>query len=84
MNLWGLEPAMITSVVVAALTLAVSFGVPVSAEQREAIVALVSAVLVVVGGAVVRQQVVPVAKIEARKNAQIPLRVVEKYGKKDR
>jgi hypothetical protein len=38
----------------------------------------------VVGGAVVRQQVVPVAKIEARKNAQIPLRVVEKYGKKDR
>jgi ABC-type nickel/cobalt efflux system permease component RcnA len=84
MNLWGLEPAMITSIVVAALTLAVSFGVPVSAEQREAIVALVSAVLVVVGGAVVRQQVVPVAKIEARKNAQIPLRVVEKYGKKDR
>jgi ABC-type nickel/cobalt efflux system permease component RcnA len=75
---------MITSIVVAALTLAVSFGVPVSAEQREAIVALVSAVLVVVGGAVVRQQVVPVAKIEARKNAQIPLRVVEKYGKKDR
>jgi hypothetical protein len=85
MKLWGLEPAMITAFVVAALTLAVSFGVPISVEQRESIVAFAGALLSIVGGVVVRQQVVPVAKLPPPiEPLSLAPASVLKYGKKDR
>jgi hypothetical protein len=65
LKLWGLEPAVIISFVVAALTLLVSFGIPIAQEQRDAIVGLVTTSLVIIGGLVTRQQVSPKAKIAA-------------------
>lgn len=54
------EPAVVTGLVVAVLNLVVAFGLPLTGEQREAIVALTSTLLVVVGAFVVRQRVTPV------------------------
>jgi uncharacterized membrane protein len=60
MNVWQTEPALVVAVVVAVLDLLIAFGVPVSADQKVTIVALVTAVLTLVGGWVVRSQVSPV------------------------
>ena len=56
------EPAVITGLVVAVITLVVAFGIPISDDQRSAIVGLVGAVLAILGGGVVRSQVTPTNK----------------------
>ena len=61
------EPAVITGLVVAVITLVVAFGIPISDDQRSAIVGLVGAVLAILGAGVVRSQVTPLAKTKARK-----------------
>lgn len=58
------EPALLTgailAVLVAGLTLLTSFGVPLTQQQHDAIVAFAQAVLVLVGAWVIRQHVTPV------------------------
>lgn len=61
------EPAAITALVVAVITLIVAFGTPIDDSQRSAIVGLVGAVLAILGGGVVRSQVTPTAKLGRRK-----------------
>ncbi len=66
-SLWQREPALVTAVIVgvvdAALVLAISFGAPISPDQKAAIDAFVSAALALAGllvaGVVVRAQVRP-------------------------
>ncbi len=67
-SLWQREPAMVTATVVglidAGLVLAVSFGAPISPDQKTAIDAFVSAALALAGllvaGVVTRAQVRPI------------------------
>ena len=66
-NLVRTEPAAITGLVVAVITLVVAFGVPIDDSQRSAIVGVVGAVLAILGAGVVRSQVTPLAKTKARK-----------------
>ncbi len=66
-SLWQREPALVTATVVglidAALVLAVSFGAPISPDQKTAIDAFVSAALALAGllvaGVTIRAQVKP-------------------------
>lgn len=55
------EPALWIAVIDAVLVLAVTFGLPLTAEQHGAI----DAVLAAVAGVAIRSLVVPVAKINA-------------------
>lgn len=55
------EPALWIGLVVAALGLAVAFGVHVTDDQQKAIVAAAEAVLVILGAVATRQLVTPVA-----------------------
>ena len=57
-NLWGREPAMVVAFVDAVLILGISFGLPLTVEQKGAIIAVVTVAL----GLVTRSQVSPVAK----------------------
>ena len=54
------EPALVTGVVLAVIAVASSFGLGITDGQRDAVVALVSAVLPLVGAAVTRSKVTPV------------------------
>jgi hypothetical protein len=54
---FGKEPALIISAIVAVLTLAVAFGVDVTETQTEAIVKVATSLLALAGGAVIRSQV---------------------------
>ena len=53
------EPALIVGVITALLILLVSFGVPISSDQREAIIGFSNAALAVIGTLVIRQNVSP-------------------------
>jgi hypothetical protein len=76
------EPAVLTSLAVAIVSLLVSIGVPIDVEQREVVVTIVNGLLVLVGGFIIRQRVTPVEKLDQREPAA-PLHVV-RYGKRDR
>ena len=67
LNLVRTEPAAITGLVVAIITVVVAFGVPIDDSQRSAIVGVVGAVLAILGAGVVRSQVTPLAKTKPRK-----------------
>ena len=54
------EPVLIRAAIVAALTLAISFGLRVSDVQLDNIEAFVVAVLILAGAASARQKVTPV------------------------
>ena len=54
------EPALIVGAITALLVLLVSFGVPISAEQKEAIVGFANAALILIGAVIIRQNVTPV------------------------
>jgi hypothetical protein len=56
---WADEPALWIGVTEAVIVLLVAFGVPISAEQKAAVLGVVSAVLAVVGAIVTRSQVSP-------------------------
>lgn len=64
------EPALttstITSLVAAAITLLVSFGLPLSADQQVAISAFVAIVAPIVAGLVTRTQVTPAAEVAVK------------------
>lgn len=53
---WGREPVVITTVAVALVDAAVVFGAPLEAEQKTAIVTLITAL----GAAIARSRVRPV------------------------
>ena len=54
-DLWGREPAMIVAFVGAVISLAVAFGLQLSADQTAAIIAVVQILL----GLITRSQVTP-------------------------
>ena len=56
-GLFGREPSLIIGTITAALVLAVQFGVDITDSQQQAILGFASAVLVLVGAAVTRQNV---------------------------
>ena len=62
-NLFSNEPALVMAVIEAVLVLLVAFGVPISNDQKAAVIGLASAVLALVGGLVVRSQVTPTSRI---------------------
>jgi uncharacterized membrane protein YeiH len=53
------EPALVTAAVLALIGVASAFGLGITDGQSDAIVALVGAVLALVGGGVIRSQVTP-------------------------
>ena len=55
MNLWNREPVLFMAVIQAALALAISFGIGLTAEQTGAIMAFSAAAL----GLITRQKVTP-------------------------
>lgn len=61
------EPAMVTALVLAVIGVLASFGLGITDGQSAAIVALVGAVLSVVGGATIRSQVTPTATLNSAK-----------------
>jgi hypothetical protein len=58
------EPALWVGLVEAVIVLLVAFGVPITADEKAAVIGLVSAVLAVVGAFITRSQVTPVAKLD--------------------
>jgi hypothetical protein len=58
-SLWLREPARIVGLVTAVLALLVAFGVGVTEHQQEAVVGVVSALLILLGGEVTRSRVSP-------------------------
>jgi hypothetical protein len=58
------EPARAVALVIAVLSVATSFGLGITDGQQAAIVALVGAVVAMVGGETVRSQVTPTSKLE--------------------
>lgn len=66
------EPARVVAFVLAVLGIATSFGLGITDGQQSAVVALVGAILALVGGETVRAQVTPIgltAKRAAAKKA---------------
>jgi hypothetical protein len=61
MNLIRTEPARVVAVVLAVIGVASAFGLGITDGQSDAIVAVVSAVLALLGGEAVRSQVTPAA-----------------------
>jgi hypothetical protein len=60
------EPALVTAAVLALINLAAAFGLGITSGQRDAILAVVSAGLSLLGGAVIRSQVTPSTDVVAR------------------
>lgn len=56
-DLWRKSPARIVGFVTALLALLVAFGVQVTTDQQVAILGIVSAVIILLGGEVTRSQV---------------------------
>lgn len=58
-GIWGAEPVLITTLFTCVLDVAIVFGLPLTADQKTALVAFVTAI----GAIVARSQVTPVAKV---------------------
>lgn len=67
MWLLKMEPARVVGVVLALIGVASAFGLGITDGQQAAIVALVGAVLALVGGETVRSQVTPTAKLKDKR-----------------
>lgn len=61
------EPALVVGVVLAVIGVASSFGLGITDGQQDAIVALVGAVLAIVGAGVTRTKVTPTRKTDPRR-----------------
>jgi hypothetical protein len=59
------EPALAVNILVAAIGVAVVFGVDITSEQTERLVQLAFAVVAILGGAVTRALVVPASNVVA-------------------
>lgn len=56
------EPALVTGIILAVIGVASSFGLGITDGQRDAIVAVVGAVLALLGSIATRSKVTPVSK----------------------
>ena len=65
MNILKVEPALVTGAVSAILVLVAAFGLPLSEDQKAAILGSIVPVLVLVQALVTRGQVTPNAKVAA-------------------
>lgn len=65
MNILKIEPALVTGAVSAVLVLVTAFGLPLSEDQKAAILGSIVPVLVLVQALVTRGQVTPNAKVDA-------------------
>lgn len=65
MNILKIEPALVTGAVSAILVLVTAFGLPLSEDQKAAVLGSVVPVLVLVQALVTRGQVTPNAKVDA-------------------
>lgn len=74
------EPAAVVGLVVAGLALVVAFGIPISTDQKAAIVGVVTAILSILGAGVTRSQVTPTAKLRNRQRGHVDLSVVLLVG----
>lgn len=73
------EPALWIGILSAALDLVIAFGVPVSPEQRTAVLGFGAAILAILGAVYVRSQVTPTAKINAVPQAAALLAEADKH-----
>jgi hypothetical protein len=64
-DFWHAEPAVIVGFVGAFLALLISFGAPITADQKTRILEFATPAYLLIGAFVVRRKVVPVATIEA-------------------
>ena len=64
MNILKVEPALVTGAVSAILVLVAAFGLPLSEDQKAAILGSIVPVLVLVQALVTRGQVTPNAKVD--------------------
>ena len=69
MNVLKLEPAVITGAVAAVITLLVAFGIPLTEDQKVAVLGVIAPLLALAQGLIVRAAVVPVAKLDAAATA---------------
>ena len=67
MNILKVEPALVTGAVSAILVLVTAFGLPLSEDQKAAVLGSIVPVLVLVQALVTRGQVTPNAKVDARR-----------------
>ena len=65
MNILKVEPALVTGAVSAILVLVTAFGLPLSEDQKAAVLGSIVPVLVLVQALVTRAQVTPNAKVDA-------------------
>ncbi len=65
LDLWKSEPALVVGFVTAVLDLGIAFGLPVTPDQKIAIVGVVSAALAMLGATFVRGEVTPVSSLPA-------------------
>ncbi len=63
LDLWRAEPALVVGFITAVLDLGIAFGLPLTADQKVAIIGVVSAALAMLGATLVRAEVTPVAKL---------------------
>ena len=64
MNILKVEPALVTGAVSAILVLVTAFGLPISEDQKAAVLGSIVPVLVLVQALVTRGQVTPNAKVD--------------------
>ena len=65
MNILKVEPALVTGAVSAIIVLVAAFGLPLSEDQKAAVLGSIVPVLVLVQALVTRGQVTPNAKVDA-------------------
>lgn len=65
MNILKVEPALVTGAVSAILVLVTAFGLPLSEDQKAAVLGTIVPVLVLVQALVTRGQVTPNVKVNA-------------------
>lgn len=66
-----LEPALVSGAVAAIVTLVVAFGVPLTVEQKAAILGVIAPVIALVQAVATRQVVVPTAKVDREVEARV-------------
>ena len=64
MNILKVEPALVTGAVSAILVLVTAFGLPLTEDQKAAVLGSIVPVLVLVQALVTRGQVTPLAKVD--------------------
>ena len=79
MNILKVELALVTGAVSAILVLVTAFGLPLSEDQKAAVLGSIVPVLVLVQALVTRGQVTPNAKVNAKVDAKVDARLTDAY-----